>query len=73
MRNDLKELADAIVAASRQRSRDAAQRAEQQWERAQDYSVRSKRRIERRIGDRPWTSVGLAFSAGMFLGVLLRR
>ncbi|MEX2217938.1 MAG: hypothetical protein WD749_04190 [Phycisphaerales bacterium] len=43
------------------------------WEQAQEQGKEALERIQDQIEERPLTSIGVAFGAGLLLGALLRR
>jgi ElaB/YqjD/DUF883 family membrane-anchored ribosome-binding protein len=73
LREDVGDLLKAVVDAGKSSGHDAAERVQHRLEQARDAGVESRRQVEHQIEEHPWTSVGVALSAGMLIGFLLRR
>jgi len=73
LQGDVSGLMQALVDASKQKGTAAAESLNESFEHAQKRGKESINHVEHKIEDHPWTSVGVALSAGLVIGFLLRR
>src|SRR5262245_20984131 len=62
-----------LAAESREQLRTALERVKSRSERIKEHAVASAQATDRLIRDHPYPSLGLAFGAGLLIGLLVKR
>lgn len=81
LKGDIADLASALkevkidprVAKARESAHNFAENASAKAQHARDYASEQAEHAGEFVGERPFTSVGFAFAAGLAIGMLLKR